>query len=77
MTKEIKILLTALIGMFGAVQIPLLAIFGLQPIRNLLWDLSYWLPPAWVGPFVIVVAAVGLLILLGIPAALLWLIWKR
>ena len=74
MTKGTKIALTALVGLVGAIFLPLLAVLGLQPIRNLLWDLSYWLPPASVAP---VVFGVGLLLLLGIPTALHWLIWKR
>ena len=54
MTKGTKIALTAVVGLAGAIFLHLLAVLGLQPIRNLLWDLSYWLPPALVAPVVLV-----------------------
>ena len=38
--------------LFGAAGLIALMVIGLvlQGIRNLLWDLSYWLPPWLVGP---------------------------
>ena len=48
----------------------------LQAVRNLLWDLSYWLPPWMVGPVLLLGAAlvVALITQIGWP----WFqAWKR
>ena len=62
----------------GAAALVALMVIGLvlQAIRNLLWDLSYWLPPWLVGPVLLIgaVLLVAALIQLGVP----WLKrWKQ
>lgn len=77
MPLALKIVLTALIALVGAIWLPMAFILGLQPLRSLLWDLSYAIPGYLIGPMLIVGGLIGLVIALGIPAALLWLIWRR
>ena len=48
----------------GALVVLIVLGMVLQAIRNLLWDLSYWLPPWLVGPV--------LLLGFGVIAALAW-----
>ena len=62
----------------GTAALVALMVIGLvlQAIRNLLWDLSYWLPPWLVGPVLLIgtVLLVAALIQVGVP----WLKrWKQ
>ena len=40
----------------GALVVLIVLGMVLQAIRNLLWDLSYWLPPWLVGPVLLLTA---------------------
>ena len=60
----------------GTAALVALMVIGLvlQAIRNLLWDLSYWLPPWLVGPVLLIgtVLLVAALIQLGVPLLKRW-----
>ena len=77
MPLALKFVLTALIALTGAICLPVFFLFGLQPLRNLLWDLSYVVPVEWVGPLLILLIILGGGLLLAIPATLLWFIWRK
>ena len=57
--------------LFGAAGLIALMVIGLvlQGIRNLLWDLSYWLPPWMVGPVLLIgtVLLVAVVLQVGLP----------
>ena len=60
----------------GTAALVALMVVGLvlQAIRNLLWDLSYWLPPWLVGPVLLIgaVLLVAALIQFGVPLVRRW-----
>ena len=62
--------------LFGAAGLIALMVIGLvlQGIRNLLWDLSYWLPPWLVGPVLLIgtVLLVAVVIQVGLPWLRQW-----
>ena len=62
--------------LFGAAGLIALMVIGLvlQGIRNLLWDLSYWLPPWLVGPVLLIgtVLVVAVVIQVGLPWLRQW-----
>lgn len=76
MPLALKIVLTALIALAGAIYLPIAFITGLEPLRNLLWDLSYSLPSWLIAPLLVVGGLVLLAGMLGIPGLLIWLIWR-
>ena len=49
--------------------------FSSRVLRNLLWDLSYWLPSWTVGPVLGVAAIVGFAIPCGVFAWIITRIW--
>ena len=55
-----------LLGVAGLIALMVIGLV-LQGIRNLLWDLSYWLPPWLVGPVLLI--AVALLVAVVIPVS--------
>ena len=77
MPRALKIVLTALIALAGAIWVPIAFMVGLQPLRNLFWDLSYLLPGWMITPLLVAGGLVGLTVLLVIPALAIWLIWRR
>ncbi len=64
--------------LFGAAGLIVLLVLGLvlQAIRNLLWDLSYILPPWLVGPVLLIgtILVIALVVQVSWP---LWKVWKR
>ena len=60
--------------LFGAAGLIVLLVLGLvlQAIRNLLWDLSYILPPWLVGP----VLLIGTILVLAFVVQVGWPWWK-
>lgn len=77
MPLALKIAVTALIALVGAIWLPIVFFVGLPLLRSWLWDLSYFLPPWLLTPFLLVAVLLGLVVVLGIPVLLLWLIWRR
>lgn len=77
MPLALKIVLTALIALAGAICLPIAFMAGLEPLRSLLWDLSYSLPGWLIAPVLVVGGLVLLAGMLGIPGLLIWLIWRR
>ena len=67
--------------LFGAAGLIALMVIGLvmQGIRNLLWDLSYWLPPWLVGPVLLIgtVLLVAVVIQFGLPLLRQWRTQRR
>ena len=61
--------------LFGAAGLIVLLVLGLvlQAIRNLLWDLSYILPPWLVGP----VLLIGSILVIAFVVQVGWPVWKR
>ena len=61
-----------LLGIAGLIALMVIGLV-LQGIRNLLWDLSYWLPPWMVGPVLLIgVALLGAVIIqIGLPLSLI------
>ena len=62
-----------LLGIAGLIALMVIGLV-LQGIRNLLWDLSYWLPPWMVGPVLLIgVALLGAVIIqIGLPWLRQW-----
>ena len=60
--------------LFGAAGLIVLLVLGLvlQAIRNLLWDLSYILPPWLVGP----VLLIGTILVIAFVVQVGWPVWK-
>ena len=62
--------------LFGVVGLVALMVIGLvlQGIRNLLWDLSYWLPPWMVGPVLLIgtILLAAVVIQVGLPWLRQW-----
>ena len=60
--------------LFGAAGLIVLLVLGLvlQAIRNLLWDLSYILPPWLVGP----VLLIGTILVIAFVVQIGWPVWK-
>ncbi len=67
--------------LFGVAGLIALMVVGLvlQGIRNLLWDLSYWLPPWMVGPVLLIgtVLLVAVVIQVGLPWLRHWRTQRR
>ena len=59
--------------LLGVAALIALMVIGLvlQGIRNLLWDLSYWLPPWLVGPVLLIGA--GLIVAVVVQIGLPWM----
>ena len=60
--------------LLGAAGLIVLLVLGLvlQAIRNLLWDLSYILPPWLVGP----VLLIGTILVMALVVQFGWPLWK-
>ena len=60
--------------LLGAAGLIVLLVLGLvlQAIRNLLWDLSYILPPWLVGP----VLLIGTILVMALVVRVGWPLWK-
>ena len=70
MKQQTRLLLAGTAALIALMVVGLV----LQAIRNLLWDLSYWLPPWLVGPVLLIgaVLLVAALVQFGVPLVQRW-----
>ncbi|CAK24349.1 MAG: hypothetical protein ACPG3W_08980 [Synechococcus sp.] len=77
MTKNRRLILTALITGCWIVLLSLLN-SGIQTVvMATMWDLNTMLPPTFVWPTIAILILVLIVVLLAVPALLIWEIWRR
>jgi len=77
MTKNRRLILTALITGCWIVLLSLLK-SGIQTVvMATMWDLNTMLPPTFVWPTIAILILVLIVVLLAVPALLIWEIWRR
>ena len=77
MTKNRRLILTALITGCWIVLLSLLN-SGIQTVvMATMWDLNTMLPPTFVWPTIAILILVLIVVLLAVPALLIWEIWRN
>lgn len=72
-----RLILTALITGCWVVALSLLNSGVQKVLMATLWDLNNMLPPTFVWPTLVIVMIVLFMVLVAVPALLLWEIWRR